>query len=80
LEQLVLPNFEGGMLHKDWIPHQVCEFAGLVTVWVGRLSDTAKQAAFGWEPAECSAAVRVFNEFLAAQEGGGQDRREAHYP
>jgi hypothetical protein len=43
------------------------EFVEVIKVWAAWLSDTEKQAAFGWDAAGCTALAAVLNAFLAAQ-------------
>jgi hypothetical protein len=37
----------------------------LVKVWAAWLSDTEKQAAFGWDAAGCTALAAILNAFLS---------------
>ncbi|MDR2516695.1 MAG: hypothetical protein LBC88_04855, partial [Spirochaetaceae bacterium] len=51
----------------DWIPTREQDLVDLSQKWAAALADTAKIAAFGWDPAECTAVLGKINAFLTAR-------------
>jgi hypothetical protein len=43
---------EAHMAHSDWVPTREQDLVDLAERWKARLSDAAKQAAFGWDATE----------------------------
>jgi hypothetical protein len=54
-------------VHSDWIPTREQDLVDLATRWTVILADTAKQTAFGWDAAECTAVVAKITAFLTAR-------------
>jgi hypothetical protein len=62
------------MGHKEWLPKREQDLADLAAIWKEDLSSPAKQAAFGWNAAECAAVTGDIDAFLAARAAYQEDK------
>jgi hypothetical protein len=55
------------MSKKDWIPRRELDLVDLIAQWIAALSNTAKQAAFGWDTDKCAFVLLKLEDFLNAR-------------
>jgi hypothetical protein len=61
----------------DWIPKREQDLVDLCLKWAAILGDSAKIAAYGWDPAECARVSGLINGFLTARSGYETDNSTA---
>ena len=61
------------MTHTDWVPTREAELADLAQRWITGVSDAAKQNAFGWEAAECTAVAGLLNAYVTGEAAYAED-------
>jgi len=73
-EESALALNKGGRGPADWIPGMEAKLVKLQSKWSQILSDTAKQAAFGWPADECAVVTDAIDAFTAAREAYSADK------